>query len=64
MAISDTDWRPTFAELLAHLHAHRHTGPVIIHFAEGHPNVVEMPTPATLVKLDKRRTDTVSGSNS
>ena len=45
--------RLTFAEMLAQLYADRHTGPIILHFAEGHVHVIELPAESTRIVLDK-----------
>lgn len=45
--------RLTFAEMLQKLHLGKHTGPVIVHFAQGVPNVIELPAPTTQIKLEK-----------
>jgi hypothetical protein len=47
--------RATFPAVLAKLFEQKHTGPVIVHFAQGHPNVIEVPGAATRIVLDKRR---------
>lgn len=56
-------WRqdhPAFADVLRDIHAQRHTGAVTIHFAQGHPNVIEFPCAPTKIRLDsgKRKSDT------
>lgn len=57
--------RPSFPELLERLFADKHTGPVTVHFAQGVPNVIEIPGEATKIRLDKRaRHDTSSTPNS
>jgi len=37
------------------LAANQHTGPVIIHLAQGQPNVVEIPGESTRIPVDKGR---------
>jgi hypothetical protein len=44
--------KPSFAELLTQLWKDQHTGPVIIHFAQGTPNAVELPAEPTRIKLE------------
>lgn len=31
----------------------KYTGPITVHFAQGHANAVEIPAPALKVKIDK-----------
>lgn len=50
---ADFTTAPTFPQLLERLHAERHTGPVVIHFAQGQPNVIEIPSAPTRIALDK-----------
>lgn len=44
----------SFPSLLEKLHKASHTGPVILHFAQGSPNTVEIPPPPMRFRLDKR----------
>lgn len=44
---------PSFAQMLQKLHDEKHTGPVVVHFAQGHPNVVEIPKEPERIKLEK-----------
>jgi hypothetical protein len=50
-----TTERPTFAQMLEQLYAEKHTGPVIVHFAQGHPRHVEIPAASTTFVLDTRK---------
>ena len=43
-----------FPALLMRLWRLQHTGPVIVHFAQGHPNVVEIPGEPERIPLAKR----------
>lgn len=43
----------TFAQVIEALYRNKHTGPVIIHFAQGHPNSVELPKEPERIRLDK-----------
>lgn len=42
-----------FADLLSRLYDDKHTGPIVIHFAQGHPQSVELPAEPTRIRLDK-----------
>lgn len=44
---------PSFPEMLEQLWQDRHTGPVVIHFANGRPNVVEIQT-SKVIRLETR----------
>ena len=46
--------RPSFATVLDDLWRQRHTGPITIHFAQGVPNVVEIPEAPMRIALDNR----------
>jgi hypothetical protein len=46
--------RETFAQVLERLYVSKHTGPVVLHFAHGQPNVIEVPTSSERIVLDKR----------
>jgi hypothetical protein len=48
------DVRPTFPEVLEGFYRDKHTGPVTVHFAQGVPNVVEIPEEPMRIRLDKR----------
>ncbi len=48
-----TSLRSTFAEMLHRLFTEKHTGPVVVHFAEGQPTAVDIVAPPVQVKLDK-----------
>lgn len=43
----------SFFEVLEQLHKDKHTGPVIVHLAQGQANAVEIPT-SKLIRLEKR----------
>jgi hypothetical protein len=43
----------TFAETLDTLYKTRHTGPIVIHFAQGHPNSIEVPCEPQRIRLTK-----------
>jgi hypothetical protein len=43
----------TFADILERLWTEQHTGPVIIHFGQGCPNEVEIPSPPTRIHVDR-----------
>lgn len=45
--------RVSFPDLLRTLFAEKHTGPITIHFAQGHPNRLEIPCEPTRIVLDK-----------
>lgn len=45
----------TFAAVLERLHAEKHTGPVTVHFAQGHPQTVELPCAPVRIRLTGRR---------
>lgn len=53
-SVAPNPTRETFAALLARLYLAKHTGPVILHFAQGVPRVVEVPGEPELIILDKR----------
>ena len=44
----------SFPDLLERLHREQYTGPVILHFAQGRPNHVEIPAKPETIVLDKR----------
>lgn len=44
----------TFPAMLQKLYAEQHTGPVVVHFDQGRPNVIELPCAPVRVVLDKR----------
>lgn len=44
--------RVSFFGMLERLYAQRHTGPVVVHFAQGQPNVIELPSEPTRIALD------------
>lgn len=44
--------RLSFATMLEKLYADKHTGPVVVHFAQGSPNVIEIPCEPTRISLD------------
>lgn len=46
--------QPTFGEMLERLWKDKHTGPVILHLAQGVPNTIEIPSEPTRIKLEKR----------
>jgi hypothetical protein len=50
-----TTERQTFDAWLVNVYAQRFTGPVTIHFAQGVPNVVEIPCQPTKIVLDRRK---------
>lgn len=44
----------SWAEAQQWLYDRKHTGPVIVHFAQGHPQEVELPNPSTRIRLRRR----------
>lgn len=50
--VTPTD-RVSFAAMLERLYSEKHTGPVVVHFAQGQPNVIEMPCEPVRISLDK-----------
>lgn len=45
----------TFADVLERFHALKHTGAVVIHFAQGHAVRLELPCEPVRIKLDTQR---------
>lgn len=45
--------RETFSDLLHRLYVERYTGPVVLQFGQGVPNVAEIPQPSVQIRLDK-----------
>jgi hypothetical protein len=43
----------TWSAALLRLWTDRHTGPVVVHFAQGHPNSLELPSEPVRIKLEK-----------
>ena len=52
LTIAATD-RLSFAAMLDKLYTEKHTGPIVVHFAFGHPNVIEVPCEPLRIPLDK-----------
>jgi len=46
--------KQTFPDVLERLYCEQYTGPVILHFAQGRPNHVEIPAKPETIVLDKR----------
>ena len=44
--------RVSFAAMLEKLYSDKHTGPIVVHFAQGKPNVVEIPCEPMRIPLD------------
>ena len=53
LTIAATD-RLSFVTLLDKLYTDKHTGPIVLHFAQGVPNAVEFPSEPVRVPLTKR----------
>lgn len=45
--------RVSFPALLQYLHRAQHTGPIVIHFAQGQPNMIDVPNEPTRIKVEK-----------
>lgn len=52
-AVSTPATPATFAEALQQFYAQQFTGAVTIHFAQGHPNAIEIPQEPTRIRLTK-----------